>query len=555
MSSTTDATVQSGGDATRQMAPADPGEIPLIPDVVIDSELGRGGMGVVWRGRQTYLDRAVAVKVLRLGADREWVARFQREARILAGLAHPHIVACHHAGLTPAGEPFLVMEFIDGPTLRQWIDKHGPLEPADALRLGSQLAEALGHAHRAGIIHRDVKPENVLLARDPHAAEGARLPWLAKLVDLGLARPAQAAGDMNLTRQGVVLGTPATMAPEQFDDPEGVDFRADIYGLGCVLYHALTGHPAFHADTIQQLITRKITGEIPRLASRRAGLPGGLDDFLGRLLAKDRSRRPASWFEVARECERLAAGGGERRGRSPLPALAAAAMVLALGAGAWWLATRPAPAPLPAPVAATTPTPAPTQAPAPARPSVVDLASLAWGAPQPLFPIDLGRRLEGWKPQPGARWAASELRDDALTGVAGVIERDLGALPARFDATLVFATAAGRQTDRLQIGVRLADGSATTLAVVNLGAIFHVQVARYQAGDDQPTTALGPHVLPARAEVPVHLLVAGNALRVEVAGVGGLALELASPPQRLLLAVDASCAPGEVAALTRSAPR
>src|SRR5688572_30424987 len=200
---------------------------PTIPEVELQAEIGRGGMGVVYRGRQTYLDRHVAVKLLlvdRAAADDEYVRRFQREAKILAGLSHPHIVACYSAGITSDRHPYLVMEFIDGPNLKNWIAEHGPLKPLQALRVVRELAQALGHAHQSGIIHRDVKPENVLLAK--REGDTSDFPFQAKLVDLGLARPQGTGSDMNLTGTGQVMGTPTTMAPEQFDDPEGVDFRA-----------------------------------------------------------------------------------------------------------------------------------------------------------------------------------------------------------------------------------------------------------------------------------------------------------------------------------------
>src|SRR5262249_31781151 len=153
--------------------------------------------------------------------------------------------ACHTAGTTPSGQSYLVMELVDGPNLLSWIAEHGALAAPAALRLTRQLASALGHAADLGVIHRDVKPQNVLLETPTSTSLDLGFPSVPKLVDLGLARMAHETGNQGLTSPGAVMGTLATMAPEQFDTPDAVDFRADIYGLGCVLYHMLTGEPAF----------------------------------------------------------------------------------------------------------------------------------------------------------------------------------------------------------------------------------------------------------------------------------------------------------------------
>ena len=139
------------------------------------------------------------------------------------------------------------MEFIDGVDLRRAIAEGGSLPIAALFRLGEELAQALHHANEHGVIHRDVKAENILLQPWPDAPDG--WPWKSKLADLGLARGGQASGDQQLTMSGVVVGTPATMAPEQIDHPESVDFRADMYGLGCVLFQAATGKPAFAGNS------------------------------------------------------------------------------------------------------------------------------------------------------------------------------------------------------------------------------------------------------------------------------------------------------------------
>src|ERR1043165_209039 len=314
------------------------GPRPSTRDGELYAESGRGGMGVVYRGRQTYLDRRLAVKLLlvdRAAADDEYVRRFQREAKILAGLAHPHIVACYSAGITADRHPYLVMEFIDGPNLKHWIADHGPLKPEQALRVVRELAQALGHAHQNGIIHRDVKPENVLLMK--REGDSGDFPFQAKLVDLGLARPQGAGGDMNLTGTGQVMGTPTTMAPEQFDDPEGVDFRDDIYGLACVRYHALIGRPAFEGRTLAQIVTAKVSGAAPNPTAVVTGLSPAIGQLVADMLAKDRQARPQSYDLLIARCDALLGGKAHAGGGSALPwvviagvGLAAAAVVAVL---------------------------------------------------------------------------------------------------------------------------------------------------------------------------------------------------------------------------------
>jgi hypothetical protein len=319
------------------MHDAAPQAWPEIPQVRIEGLIGQGGQGTVYRGRQTYIDRPVAVKVLASPMGLPLFAgRFEREARSLAGLTHPHIVACYQAGVTDAGLCYLVMELVDGPTLRSWLDDHGPMPVAVALRLVRDLALALQHAFERGIIHRDVKPENVLLKPDP-AAPDAAFPWRAMLADLGLARPLEIDPRLSMaTPAGAVLGTPETMAPEQVDAPAQVDHRADFYGLGCVLYHAVTGRPAFRRGTMTELMAAKTaaSGPDPRLAGAR--VPAEVAALVMRLCARAPSDRPATHAELIGRIEGLLGQTERRRGiaRRAAPWLAAAAIV-GLGWYAW----------------------------------------------------------------------------------------------------------------------------------------------------------------------------------------------------------------------------
>jgi predicted Ser/Thr protein kinase len=479
-------------------AAAAPGARPTIPDVELGEEIGRGGMGVVYRGRQSYIDRRVAVKLLlvdKAGGD-EFLKRFQREAKILAGLAHPHIVACYQAGITPEGNPFLVMEYIEGPNLRDWLNQHGKLSERQTLAMVRDLAHALEHASSQGIIHRDVKPENVLLQKRDQAPPGDPFAYQVKLVDLGLARPVSTGGSTSLTMQGVVMGTPATMAPEQFEDPDNVDFKADIYGLGCVMFHALTGAPAFTSPTLAQIVTAKISGEIPDPSAAVKGLSRPVVELARSLLARDKASRPESYRALIARCDALLSGEVVPD-RSPLllrTALAAITVVVVVAS--WFafassgkvsasqpaaaLATHepapapapaPAPVPVPVPVSIPNPVPASEKAPAPA-PAVanVPVPHAPSAAPQPAVfgPPETLARIADWTKAGEAQWDRSETQEGALSGVSGEIDHALNPGRWRIAATLLLDNGEIK-TDGGTIGIVCADGMRYQLAIRNLG--------------------------------------------------------------------------------------
>ena len=235
--------------------------------------LGRGGMSAVWLARDDVLDRDVAVKMLHIRRleSAEAVERFEREARTLASLAHPGIVTVIDRG-DDHGRPFIVFEYVRGRDLRERIDDEGRLPLADVVVLGEQIADALAYAHARGVIHRDVKPHNILLTPDGQP----------KLTDFGIARVLEQPG---LTMEGRVLGTGDYLAPEQAAG-EAIDARADVYALGVLLYHALCGDVPFHADSYVETARLHAQAPIPSVRDLRPDAPERLDEIVTRALAK-----------------------------------------------------------------------------------------------------------------------------------------------------------------------------------------------------------------------------------------------------------------------------
>ncbi|WP_437940582.1 protein kinase domain-containing protein [Sorangium sp. So ce341] len=248
----------------------------------IERQAGKGGLGTVYRARDVESGAPVAIKVLREPTE-EKRSRFAREARALAALAHPSIVRYVAHGTTPDGELYLVMEWLEGEDLGARISR-GRLEPTAALRLLIRVADGLAFAHAQGIVHRDIKPQNIFLP-------GGEIER-ATIVDFGLARLEDATS--SLTRTGATVGTPSFMAPEQIIGEGEVDARADLYALGCVLFACLTGRPPFAAPHPLALLARVVFEEAPRPSALVAGLPRELDAFATRLLAKRPGDRPTA---------------------------------------------------------------------------------------------------------------------------------------------------------------------------------------------------------------------------------------------------------------------
>ncbi len=274
-------------------------------------QLGKGGMGEVWLAGHPALKADVAIKIVcGLDAPEVMAARFQREIRALTELRHPNTVRVFDCGVGDGGVLYYVMEYLDGATLGDIVEKNGPLSPARAIYLLRQVARALAEAHYAGIVHRDLKPENVFVT-----SQGGERDFV-KVLDFGIAKLERAdEPSAMLTRDGMVMGTPAFMAPEQVEGAD-VDLRADIYALGAVLYYALVGYIPFEGATSMAVMMAHLSAKppVPSARSPHAVSPE-VDAVVARCMAKKPSERYASMFELDAAfaaCERTAAESGMR---------------------------------------------------------------------------------------------------------------------------------------------------------------------------------------------------------------------------------------------------
>jgi eukaryotic-like serine/threonine-protein kinase len=316
--------------------------------------LGTGGMSSVYCAFDTLLERNVALKVLhdQYGGDEEYVERFRREARSVAQLSHPNIVTVIDRG-EEDGKQFIVFEIIEGENLKELVERGGPLPVRRALELGLEVGRALAFAHGQGLVHRDVKPQNVLLNDEGRA----------KVTDFGIARVLDAVGQ---TETGTVLGTSHYIAPEQARG-EQIDAQTDIYSFGVVLYELLTGELPYPGDNFLTVAMKHVNDPSPSVLDRRPDTPLRLASLIERCMAKLPADRPASMDEVVRELEACLAeldakDGGEgtmimkrpkpakparppkqgrqRSGAFPLLWVLLGLLLLAVAAGGIYLATR-----------------------------------------------------------------------------------------------------------------------------------------------------------------------------------------------------------------------
>jgi eukaryotic-like serine/threonine-protein kinase len=252
--------------------------------IELRDELGRGATAVVYQAYDSRHQRLLAVKVLSpRAADVLGVDRFLREIRIAAALQHPHIIPIYDSGAVK-GTPFYVMPYIQGESLRQRLARTGPLPLPTALRIARQIGEALEYAHAHGVVHRDIKPENILLQGDE-----------AMVVDFGIAMSAETDGgpgdEDRLTGEGVVIGTPAYMSPEQASPDGPIDHRSDIFSFGCVVYEMLAGEPPFRGRSAQSVIARRFQVQPTELHIRRPELPAEISAAVAKALAVDPAAR------------------------------------------------------------------------------------------------------------------------------------------------------------------------------------------------------------------------------------------------------------------------
>jgi serine/threonine-protein kinase len=256
-------------------APRTLGEFRLL------RKLGQGGMAEVWLAEQTSLQRRVALKLLKreLMQDARYVTRFQREASAAGGLNHPHIVQVHMVG-EQDGEHYIAQEYVKGVTLKQYLRKKGPPPVAIALHFMRQMASALKAAADAGIVHRDIKPGNILITRRGEV----------KVADFGLAQLYEAGEGLDITQEGMTLGTPLYMSPEQVHG-HALDPRSDLYALGVTCYHMLAGRPPFDGPTAMSIAVKHVQETPQPLGDIRPDLPPGLIAIVNRLLAKNREDR------------------------------------------------------------------------------------------------------------------------------------------------------------------------------------------------------------------------------------------------------------------------
>ncbi|MDA0840672.1 MAG: SUMF1/EgtB/PvdO family nonheme iron enzyme [Planctomycetota bacterium] len=284
--------------------------ISALGDFQITGKLGEGGMGVVYRATQKSLGRDVALKILppRLAADKEFVDRFHREARSAARLNHQNIIQVYAAG-EERGYHYMAIELIDGATTLEMMKRKGRFPETIALGVIIEMARALDQAHKSGIVHRDIKPDNIMMNRD----------GVSKLADLGLAKETVAA---DITQSGAIVGTPRYLSPEQAAGADKVDGRADFYSLGASIYHLVAGEAPFDGDNAMQVIVKHLNEPVPPLKNRALNLSDGFCALIDKLLQK----KPEDRFQTAKELEAAAEilKAGNAPARSPIGSTAPA---------------------------------------------------------------------------------------------------------------------------------------------------------------------------------------------------------------------------------------
>jgi serine/threonine-protein kinase len=274
-------------------------EARRLGQYTLEAKLGEGGMGAVYRASHAMMRRPTAIKLVRPDQAGETnLARFEREVQLTARLSHPNTVTIFDYGRTPDGVFYYAMELLDGATLDEIVRVDGPQPPGRVLKVLAELASALEEAHDIGLIHRDIKPSNVIVC-----TQGGK-PDVAKLLDFGLVKEVDQQGDVELTKETSLTGTPQYMCPEALTSPDAVDARSDLYALGAVGYFMLTGTPLFEGKTLVEVCSHHLHTE-PDPPSKRLGgpVPDDLATLLLECLHKEPTDRPASAAELGRRLQ------------------------------------------------------------------------------------------------------------------------------------------------------------------------------------------------------------------------------------------------------------
>jgi serine/threonine-protein kinase len=274
---------------------------PKVGDYLLVEKLGAGGMGAVYRAERKSDGETVALKILprSKATDEEFLTRFEQEARAAFELSHPNIVRALDMGQAD-GYHYIAMEFVDGRDLFSMLEERGKLTVPEAVEIAVQMAEALDHAHGERLVHRDIKPDNILINKQ----------GVAKLTDLGLVmEEAPAGGRPRITKRGLAMGTPFYFSPEQARGEEDIDIRSDIYALGATLYEMVTGKPPFEGESAAQVMLQHIQEDVISPKDIDRSLPDGLCRVIEKMMAKDREDRYQDPAELLGDLRLLAEGG------------------------------------------------------------------------------------------------------------------------------------------------------------------------------------------------------------------------------------------------------
>ncbi|MBZ0120880.1 MAG: serine/threonine protein kinase, partial [Sandaracinaceae bacterium] len=301
----TQPTLRMASDAPPPPDVADPmiGQV-LDGRYLIEDKLGEGGMGLVYKAKHVILGKRLAIKVLKasVSRDEQVIARFRREAQSASAIGSPHIIDISDFGTMPDGSTYFVMEFLDGLSLTQAMERERPMRPERIVKWAKQVADALGAAHERGIVHRDLKPDNVYLVPQGNEKD------FVKILDFGIAKVGSVA-DKKLTQAGQVFGTPHYMSPEQCAGRE-VDHRTDIYALGVMLYEAACGQVPFDSDSLMGILTKHVYEQPipPRELPPPIAVPPGLEAVILRCLTKTAEQRYQSMRELHSDLVRIENG-------------------------------------------------------------------------------------------------------------------------------------------------------------------------------------------------------------------------------------------------------